>query len=346
VSAVPPVVFKLGLWWPEADPDLLKQAADVWQTFGHTVEQAKVTTEKAGNALDGGNSGQAINTCHESLSTFTGDLATTVAVAVDQASTLRAYAHHVEQARLTLIEMAAAAATVAAVCTVGAFFTLGAAEAGTGMATAGVLIAAEAVGVTLTNTAAAIIAGAVEASAIDFVFQEARIHIFGEGGFHWAELGLTTALGPASGLLGARLAAGAAPVRPSVIGAVDAAAPSISRGERIAELWRRLDTAAPPKDADEALGLVSRTLDKVEDDLSGVPKNPNPSLTPDGRMYPPQEDMIVRHADGAITAKTRGHAIEISPGGSMKFYLRHNGELAYSRGGADAATSGTEHPGG
>jgi len=53
------------------------------------------------------------------------------------------------------------------------------------------------------------------------------------------------------------------------------------------EYFRRLDKGSAPSSADDALQRVNRTLDEVEDELSGVPRNPNPGLEPDGRMYPP-----------------------------------------------------------
>jgi hypothetical protein len=38
---------------------------------------------------------------------------------------------------------------------------------------------------------------------------------------------------------------------------------------------------------------------------------------PDGRMYPPLADNIIRNADGTIIAWTRGHIIEIGADGSL-----------------------------
>jgi hypothetical protein len=234
MSTIPSLVSKLGLWWPDADPDLLRQAADVWETFAHTLEQVRVTTEKAGQALVGDNDGHAIDTCQQSLAVFTGDLASTVAVAVEQAGTLRDYAHRVEHAQHTLIEIASVAATVTAAFTVGAFFTLGATEAGAGIAAGAAIVAAEAVGVALTDTAATIIAGLVEAVIIDLAIQEARIQIFHEGGFSWTELGISAGLGPLGSALGARVAARAVASRSAVaIGAVAEHSPGVVKVFRV-----------------------------------------------------------------------------------------------------------------
>ena len=71
-------------------------------------------------------------------------------------------------------------------------------------------------------------------------------------------------------------------------------------------------------------------LDMVEDRSSGIPKKPKPGRTPDGRMYPPQEDSISRHQDGSITAETRGQLIEISAVGAIIFRSKRTGEVVFS----------------
>ena len=52
---------------------------------------------------------------------------------------------------------------------------------------------------------------------------------------------------------------------------------------------QRLDTAPPARSADEALDLVAKILNQVEDKHSGVEHNPD-AWKNDGRMYPPKED--------------------------------------------------------
>jgi hypothetical protein len=78
------------------------------------------------------------------------------------------------------------------------------------------------------------------------------------------------------------------------------------------------------------LGRVGRTLDEVEDALSGIPRRnpPPPPNMPDGRMYSPQADNITRHADGRITARTAGHRIEIGADGSITI-RRLSGEIDF-----------------
>jgi len=44
------------------------------------------------------------------------------------------------------------------------------------------------------------------------------------------------------------------------------------------EFYRRLGSAPAASTFEEALGLIRRTLNEVEDDLSGFPMNPDPPL--------------------------------------------------------------------
>jgi len=51
----------------------------------------------------------------------------------------------------------------------------------------------------------------------------------------------------------------------------------------------RLEAAPAPSSADEALVLLAKILNAVEDEHSGVPHDPD-AWRDDGRMYPPQDD--------------------------------------------------------
>lgn len=107
--------------------------------------------------------------------------------------------------------------------------------------------------------------------------------------------------------------------------------PILSKGERLKIFASRLKAASKPSSADDAIKLVNETLDGVEDMYSGVQKNPNASLLPnrgDGRMYGILDDTFVtRHADGSLTALTKGHKIEAAADGSFKFFDRRSGQL-------------------
>jgi hypothetical protein len=88
--------------------------------------------------------------------------------------------------------------------------------------------------------------------------------------------------------------------------------------------FERLKNAPTANSAEEAIDLIAKTLDQVEDEFSGIPKNPSPSLEPDGRMYPPQADYTVANPDipGGYIQTTRGHKIYINPDGSIRMVVR------------------------
>ena len=103
--------------------------------------------------------------------------------------------------------------------------------------------------------------------------------------------------------------------------------------ERLREYFKRLGEQPKANNADEALGQVSRTLDAVEDELSGVVRKdpPPPPNMPDGRMYPPLADNIVRNTDGSITARTRGHTIRCGGDGSITITNRKTGNVDFHK---------------
>jgi len=69
--------------------------------------------------------------------------------------------------------------------------------------------------------------------------------------------------------------------------------PTMSKADRLNKVFNQVTAAPNATTAQEAMQQMHTTLDAVEDAYSGVPKNPNPGLTPDGRMYPAQPDNIV-----------------------------------------------------
>lgn len=88
---------------------------------------------------------------------------------------------------------------------------------------------------------------------------------------------------------------------------------------RVVEFYRRLLAGPPASTAAEALVIIESILRAVEDELSGIPEQVPPPVPPvaDVRIYPPQPDMIVRHEDGSLTARTQGHMIDLGADGSM-----------------------------
>ncbi|NJO00837.1 MAG: hypothetical protein HC880_03310 [Bacteroidia bacterium] len=91
-------------------------------------------------------------------------------------------------------------------------------------------------------------------------------------------------------------------------------------------LFERLKNADPASNPNEALDLINKILDEVEDAHSGVPKNLKAHQMPniqDGRMYGILDDkFVVRYSDGGLRAFTRKNVIMIDSNGGFKIYAR------------------------
>jgi hypothetical protein len=109
----------------------------------------------------------------------------------------------------------------------------------------------------------------------------------------------------------------------------------LSLPERLTLVYERLDQLPPVWKPEEAFKQLSTTLEQVEDEHSGVPRDPNPGLKFDGRMYPPRDDFTERTEDGGLRATTRGNIINIAPNGTMSILSRRSGEEVYRKPGAD-----------
>ncbi|MGA2867937.1 MAG: hypothetical protein ABSF34_02070 [Verrucomicrobiota bacterium] len=93
----------------------------------------------------------------------------------------------------------------------------------------------------------------------------------------------------------------------------------ISKAKRLQEFLKRLQAAPPANSTDEAVNLLTQTLNVVEDEFSGVPYRPENWRT-DGRMYPPQEDSRVKFPERPSLRKYRnkGHYHYIGLNGSIR----------------------------
>jgi hypothetical protein len=109
--------------------------------------------------------------------------------------------------------------------------------------------------------------------------------------------------------------------------------------ERLALFFEALGEAAPANSADAALTLIGRVMDGVEDAHSGVPKQDNPPLAYQGRMYAPRPDYTFSRGDGGISAYSRGHCLELGPDGGIAIYKLCGGVatgLVFSKPGTNA----------
>ncbi len=95
--------------------------------------------------------------------------------------------------------------------------------------------------------------------------------------------------------------------------------------QRLAEFFRRLADAPAAASAEDALALVCRTIETVEDELCPVPGESQPPLRFTGRMYAPQADRIRKLPTGALVADTRGHRVYCGPDGSISIVTMPGG---------------------
>ncbi len=109
--------------------------------------------------------------------------------------------------------------------------------------------------------------------------------------------------------------------------------------ERLDIVYQRLDELPAPISAQEALTQLNTVLEAVEDEYSGVARNPDPGLAFDGRMYPPRDDYITRQPDGGLVAITKGNRIEIGPTGETTILSRRSGDVVYHRPAADPSAA-------
>lgn len=124
----------------------------------------------------------------------------------------------------------------------------------------------------------------------------------------------------------------------------DVAKEALPVKDRVMMLFKELDSANPVGNADDAISLINKTLDKIEDAHSGVIKNPNARKMPniqDGRMYGILDDKYVqRFPDGGLRAFTRKNTIMANKDGGFSIYVRDRsnkpdqlGKLLFSKAG-------------
>ncbi|WFU31480.1 hypothetical protein QA635_33915 [Bradyrhizobium brasilense] len=93
----------------------------------------------------------------------------------------------------------------------------------------------------------------------------------------------------------------------------------LDRRQRIAVFLDRLGSAAPAASHDEAFELLRRTLTAVEDELSGVPDDPDNYLD-NGRLYPPRQDSRrkVPGRPDLVRYRSKGHNTWIGLNGAIR----------------------------
>ena len=220
-DAVSQAAATVGLWWPAADQQRLRAAADVWERLAGAVDAASGAGRDAMTRTTTAWSGEAASTAVQAWNRQDEVLATQATDARRVATALREYAGAVEDAKRQVEELVAAVGATLVVGGLTAFFTFGVGEAVAAGVTAELVSAAAAVGVELSSTVAGITGGALTAATFgaaesvvgDVIAQSISVGAFGEGSFSVAEVGESAAVGGVSGgVVGAPF--GALAVRP------------------------------------------------------------------------------------------------------------------------------------
>lgn len=67
------ILEKIGLTWPDGDPDQLREAAKAWRAFAETVDDVKVATNHSARSIIDVNSGKAIDAFEKFWSRYVGE---------------------------------------------------------------------------------------------------------------------------------------------------------------------------------------------------------------------------------------------------------------------------------
>ncbi len=111
--------------------------------------------------------------------------------------------------------------------------------------------------------------------------------------------------------------------------------------ERLAVFIERLEAGPPANSAEEAMTLLSSTLNRTEDELTGIPYKPH-NWMHDGRMYPPQADSArdVPNKPQLTRYRSRAHNTFIGSNGSIQIVALPGGEVLIDKPGADGRKVG------
>ncbi len=97
----------------------------------------------------------------------------------------------------------------------------------------------------------------------------------------------------------------------------------------------RLATAEAAANQKEAVSLINKTLDAVEDEFSGVAKANGIPNRDDGRMYGILDDKYVKTmADGTKIATTKGNRIVLNTDGGFQIQTKDGSKTLFTKPGA------------
>ena len=110
----------------------------------------------------------------------------------------------------------------------------------------------------------------------------------------------------------------------------------VSKQERFATFCQRLQAERPARTFAQAYEQLCSTLNAVEDELTGIPYNPDNWQT-DGRMYPPRPDSM-REVDGhpeVTRFRSSAHNTFIGDNGGIEIQTVSSKEVVFSKPGED-----------
>lgn len=116
-------------------------------------------------------------------------------------------------------------------------------------------------------------------------------------------------------------------------------APILSQQERMGLFFGRLRDHPAAATHDEAFEMLSKILNTVEDECSGVAFDPQKHRS-DGRLYPPQSDnkhTVPGQAD-VVRYRSRKHYTWISANGAIRIEPIDGSEVRVDKPGADGKT--------
>ncbi len=197
----------VGLWWPAADEQRLRAAADVWDRLAEATDAAAAAGHDAAGRTTSAWSGEAASAAIGAWSRQEEALTGQATDARRVATGLREYADAVDDAKRQIEDLAAVVGGTLVAGGVAAFFTFGIGEVVAAGVTAELVSAAAAVGVELSGTVAGITGGALTAATFgaaesivgDVTAQAIREGVFDQGAFSLAEVGESAAVGGVSG---------------------------------------------------------------------------------------------------------------------------------------------------